>query len=140
MQLPEEQLDNIIDLALAEDISHGDITSETLIPPELQGKASIVIKAKGIIAGSEVARRVFLKVDPSLKVEVLIKDGAKVQPGDIVATISGRVISILKAERTALNFLQRLSGIGSQTAQCIAKTQGLKANITDTRKTTPGLK
>jgi len=83
---------------------------------------------------------VFVKVDPSLKVEVLIKDGAEVKPGDIVATISGSVASILKAERVALNFLQRLSGIASQTAQYVAKTQGLKVNITDTRKTTPGLR
>jgi len=139
-QLPPEQIDSIIDLALAEDISHGDITSQGLIPPELQGKASILAKAGGIIAGGEVAKRVFLRVDPSLKVEVLIKDGAKVQPRDIVATIFGNVISILKAERVALNFLQRLSGIASQTTQYIAKTKGLEVKITDTRKTTPGLR
>ncbi len=140
MKLSEEQIDNIIDLALAEDISHGDTTSEALIPPELQGKASILVKAKGILAGGEVAKGVFLKVDPSLKVELLIKDGAKVKPGDIAATIFGRVTSILKAERVALNFLQRLSGIASQTAQYIAKTHGFVVNITDTRKTTPGLR
>ena len=139
-QLPDEQIDSIIDLALAEDISHGDITSQGLIPPELQGKASILAKAGGIIAGGEVAERVFLRVDPSLQVELLIKDGTKVQPGDIVATIFGNVISILKAERVALNFLQRLSGIASQTAQYIAKTKGLGVKITDTRKTTPGLR
>jgi len=138
--LSAEQIDSIIDLALAEDIGHGDITSEGLIPPELEGKASILAKEEGIIAGGEVARRVFLRVDPSLKVELLIKDGARVQPGDIVATVSGRVISILKAERTALNFLQRLSGIASQTARYIAETQGLGVKITDTRKTTPGLR
>ena len=138
--LSAEQIDSIIDIALAEDISHGDITSEGLIPPELEGKASILAKEEGIIAGGEVARRVFLRVDPSLKVELLIKDGARVQPGDIVATVSGRVISILKAERTALNFLQRLSGIASQTARYIAETQGLGVKITDTRKTTPGLR
>ena len=140
MQLSEEQIDNIVDLALAEDISHGDVTSEILIPPELQGKASILIKAKGIVAGGEIAKRVFLRVDPSLQVEVLIKDGTKVKPGDIVATISGKVASILKAERVALNFLQRLSGIASQTAQYVAKTRGFTVNITDTRKTTPGLR
>jgi len=140
LNLPQEQIDNIIDLALAEDISHGDVTTEALIPPDLQGKASILVKARGILAGSEIAKRVFVKVDPSLKVEVLIKDGAEVKPGDIVATISGSVASILKAERVALNFLQRLSGIASQTAQFVAKTQGLKVNITDTRKTTPGLR
>ena len=140
LQLSNEQIDSIIDLALAEDISHGDITSQGLIPPELQGKASILAKARGIIAGGEVAKRVFLRVDPSLKVELLIKDGAKVQPGDIVATIFGNVISILKAERVALNFLQRLSGIASLTAQYIAKTKGLGVKITDTRKTTPALR
>ena len=140
MPLPEEQVDTIIDLALAEDISHGDVTSEVLIPPELQGKASILVKAQGILAGGEVAKRVFLKVAPSLKVEVLIKDGAKVQPGDIVATIFGSVMSILKAERVALNFLQRLSGIASQTAQYLAQTHGFNVSITDTRKTTPGLR
>ena len=140
LKLPQEQIDNVIDLALAEDISHGDVTSETLIPPELQGKASMLVKAKGVLAGGEVAQRVFLRVDPSLNVEVLIKDGAKVQSGDIVATVSGKVIGILKAERVVLNFLQRLSGIASQTAQYIAETHGLAVKITDTRKTTPGLR
>ncbi len=138
--LPEEQLNSIIDLALTEDIGHGDVTSEALIPPELHGKATILVKAKGILAGGEVAKRVFLRVDSSLKVEALIKDGAKVKAGDIIATVSGRVISILKAERVALNFLQRLSGIASQTAQYVAKTRGFAANITDTRKTTPGIR
>ena len=140
LQSSEEQIDHIIDLALAEDISHGDVTSEILIPPELQGKASILVKADGVLAGGEVAEMVFLKVDPSLKVEILIKDGTRVKPGDIAATIMGRVASILKTERVALNFLQQLSGIASQTAQYIAKTQGLNVKITDTRKTTPGLR
>jgi len=140
LQLSEEQLDCIIDLALADDISHGDITSEALIPPDLSGKASILVKEKGTLAGGEVARRVFHRIDPSLKVKLLIKDGGTVQPGDIIATISGNVISILKAERTALNFLQRLSGIASLTAQYVTETRGLKAQITDTRKTTPGLR
>jgi nicotinate-nucleotide pyrophosphorylase (carboxylating) len=136
----EKQIDNIIDFALAEDISHGDLTSQTLIPPELQGKASLLAKAEGIAAGVEIARRVFNKVDPSLKIEALIYDGAKVKPGDIIATVSGRVISILKAERTALNFLQRLSGIATLTAQYTAKIQGFATSLLDTRKTTPGLR
>ena len=140
MQLSEEQVDNIIDIALAEDISHGDVSSEAIIPPDLQGKAFILAKAKGVLAGSEVARRVFLKVDPPIQVELLIKDGTIIQPGDIIVTISGKVKSILKAERVALNFLQRLSGIASQTAQYIAETHGLDVIITDTRKTTPGLR
>ncbi len=140
MELPGEQVDKIIDLALAEDISHGDPTSESLIPPGLEGKASILAKAKGRLAGIDVAGRVFLKVDPSLKVEVLITDGAEIKPGDIIATVQGNVAGILKAERVALNFLQRLSGIASQTAQYVARTQGLAVKIVDTRKTTPGLR
>ncbi len=140
MQLSEQQFENIIDLALTEDISHGDITSEILIPPELEGKAYILVKARGIVAGGEVAKRVFLRTDPSLKVALLIKDGARVKPGDIMATVSGRVASILKAERVALNFLQRLSGIASLTSQYVARAGGGTVNITDTRKTTPGLR
>ena len=138
--LSNEQIDNIIDLALTEDISHGDITSEVLIPSELRGRASILAKEAGVLAGGEVARRVFLKVDPSLRAELLIKDSAKVQPGDIAATIAGKVISILKAERVALNFLSRLSGIASYTAQFVAEAKGLRVKISDTRKTTPGLR
>ncbi len=139
-QLSEEQIDNMIDLALAEDISQGDVTREALIPPGLQGRAAILVKEKGIIAGGEVAGRVFLRVDPSLQVDVLIDDGTKVKPGDIVATISGTVLSILRVERVALNFLQRLSGIASQTAQYVAKMRESGVSITDTRKTTPGLR
>ena len=140
MELPWEQVDSIVELALAEDISHGDPTSESLIPPGLEGKASILAKAKGRLAGIDVARRVFLKVDPSLKVEGLITDGAEIKPGDIIATVQGNVASLLKAERVALNFLQRLSGIASQTAQYVARAQGLAVKIVDTRKTTPGLR
>ncbi len=135
-----EQINNIIDLALTEDVSHGDATSQALIPPELEGQASILVKAKGVLAGIETAKKVFLRVDPSLKVKVLVKDGSKIQPGDTVATVFGSVASILKAERVVLNFLSRLSGIASQTAQYVAKTHGLEVNIIDTRKTTPGLR
>ncbi len=139
-RLSAVQLNRIVDLALSEDLGHGDVTSEALIPPELEGKATILVKAGGVLAGLEVARRVFQRVDPSLKVEPRVKDGTKVKRGDIAATVSGRVISILKAERVALNFLQRLSGIASLTAQYVAEVRGTKARITDTRKTTPGLR
>jgi nicotinate-nucleotide pyrophosphorylase (carboxylating) len=135
-----EQIDGIIDLALAEDTSQGDVTSEALIPTKLQGRAIILAKEEGVLAGGEVARRVFLKVSPSLEVELLVEDGTVVQPGDTVATASGRVIDILKAERVALNFLQRLSGIASLTARYVAETTGLGVRICDTRKTTPGLR
>ncbi|MFC2041450.1 carboxylating nicotinate-nucleotide diphosphorylase [Chloroflexota bacterium] len=138
--LTEEQLNVIIDLALTEDTGHGDVTSEALIPSELHGQASVLAKADGILAGNNVARGVFLRVDPSLEFKVLIKDGARIKPGDKIAAVSGRVISILKAERVALNFLQRLSGIASQTAQYVAEVCGFTAIITDTRKTTPGIR
>lgn len=131
---------NIVDLALAEDLGQGDITSEGLIPPELQGKATILVKANGRLAGSQVAREVFLKVDPSLKVKLLMKDGASIKPGDIIGTVSGSLLSILKAERVAINFLQKLSGVASQTAEYVARVSGSKARIVDTRKTTPGLR
>jgi nicotinate-nucleotide pyrophosphorylase (carboxylating) len=139
-QLTEKQIDAIIDAALDEDISRGDITSEALIPTDLTSKASLLVKEKGVLAGIEVAKRVFQRTDPSLKIEILIKDGTAIKPGDITATISGSVSSILKAERTALNFLQRLSGIASQTAQYVAEVKGTNAKIVDTRKTTPGLR
>jgi nicotinate-nucleotide pyrophosphorylase (carboxylating) len=139
-QTYDKQVDSVIDLALAEDLGYGDITTDALIPPNIQGKASILIKEKGILAGIEIAEKVFHRVDPSLKMEILIQDGVEVHRGDIAATISGTVVSILKAERIALNFLQRLSGIATQTAKYVAKTRRFAVNITDTRKTTPGLR
>ena len=139
-QPSEEQINSIVDTALAEDTAHGDVTSEALVPPALQGKASIMVKDRGVLAGTGVAKRVFLSVDPSLEFETFINDGTRVKPGDVIATVSGRVISILKAERVALNFLQRLSGIATQTEQYVASTGSFAARITDTRKTTPGLR
>jgi nicotinate-nucleotide pyrophosphorylase (carboxylating) len=139
-QLTEKQIDAIIDIALAEDTGHGDVTSEALLPPDLTGKASLLVKEKGVLAGIEVAGRVFQRIDPSLEIEILIKDGTAIRPGDIAGRVVGSVISILKAERVALNFLQRLSGIASLTAQYVAATSGLPARIVDTRKTTPGLR
>ena len=137
---PEEQIDKIIELALAEDLGQGDVTSEILIPLDLVGKAYILVKEEGVIAGLEVAEKVFRHVDPTLKVEILIKDGAKVKAGDIVANVSGAVISILEAERTAINFVQKLSGVATATSKYVAQVQGLKTNIVDTRKTTPGMR
>jgi len=140
LQLYEEQINSIVDTALAEDISHGDITSEVLIPPELKGKASLLVKAEGMVAGIEVAQKVFLKVDPSLEFEVLVKDGARVKHGDIVATVSGHVASMLKAERVALDFIQKLSGVATEAAKYVAETKEYGTVILDTRKTTPGLR
>lgn len=137
---PEEQIDAIIDLSLVEDLGHGDVTSEILIPPELEGKATIFAREAGILAGAEIAGKVFRRVDSSLAFTVLSKDGTAVKDGDKIAEVSGKVISILKTERTALNFLQRLSGIASLTAKYTAETHGLETYIADTRKTTPGLR
>ncbi len=141
MRLPNiSQVEQLIDQALSEDLGSGDATTEALVPETQQGKASTIAKAKGTIAGAEIARRVFLKVDPELKIDILIEDGAEVKPGDIVAKIEGKIASILKAERVALNFLQRLSGIASETARYVQAVKGLPVQITDTRKTTPSLR
>jgi nicotinate-nucleotide pyrophosphorylase (carboxylating) len=139
-QLSEKQVEAIIEIALEEDAGQGDVTSEALIPTDLTGKATILVKEKGVLAGIDIARRVFQYIDPMLQVEVLIKDGSPIKPGDIAATIDGSVISILEAERTALNFLQRLSGIASLTAAYVDRVKGTEAKIYDTRKTTPGIR
>jgi len=136
----DKQTEQLIEQALAEDLGRGDITTETLIPSDQQSKAIILAKAEGVIAGTEVAQQVFQKVDPELQVTILITDGTIIRPGDRIATISGKTTSILKAERVALNFLQHLSGIASETARYVEEVKGLRVRITDTRKTTPGLR
>ena len=135
-----DYLDNIIKMALKEDIGRGDITSEILIPCDLHGKAYLLVKANGVIAGCGVVEKVFRIIDPALKIDIKIKDGTAVKYGDIPAYISGNVRSILKGERVALNFIQRLSGIATTTAQYVDKIKDLKIDIADTRKTTPVLR
>ena len=134
------QIEQLIELAVREDLGHGDITTDSLIPDSELASASIIAKAHGIVAGIEVAKQVFLKVDPDTKVEILVKDGDSVKTGDVIARVQGRASSILKAERLALNFLQRLSGIATETARYVQAVNGLPVSITDTRKTTPGLR
>lgn len=136
----QSQIEKIIDLALEEDTANGDVTSDILIPANLAGRGSIVAKEEGLLAGGEVARITFLKVDSSLEVEIAVQDGIAVKPGDVILTVNGRVRSILKGERTALNFLSRLSGVATETAKYIAKLKGTKVAISDTRKTGPGLR
>jgi nicotinate-nucleotide pyrophosphorylase (carboxylating) len=136
----QEQIRAIIDLALAEDIGDGDITSRLLIDNDITGKAIILAKEEGTLAGGEVARLVFARVEPALKAELLIEDGQKVKPGNIVITISGNLNAILAAERTALNFLSRMSGVASLTAEYAARTEGTRSVIFDTRKTMPGMR
>jgi len=137
----KSQIEEIIDDALAEDLGKGDVTTEVLMPPgDLQGTGFITVKEEGILAGAGVAKQVFHRVDPELKVEFLLKDGARVKSGTKVARVSGNIASILKAERVALNFLQRLSGIASDTNRYVERVEGSPVRIMDTRKTTPGLR
>ena len=140
MSSSKPQIEEIIDRALAEDIGKGDVTTEALIPGDQQGTGFIVAKKEGILAGTGVAKQVFHRVDPELKVEILLEDGARVEPGSKVAKVSGSIASILKAERVVLNFLQRLSGIASETNRYVERVEGLPVRIMDTRKTTPGLR
>ncbi len=134
------QIEEIVERALAEDLGKGDVTTGALIPGDQQGTGFIVAKKEGIMAGTGAAKQVFHRVDPELKLEILLEDGARVKPGSKVAKVSGSVASILKAERVALNFLQRLSGIASETNRYVARVEGLPVHIMDTRKTTPGLR
>ncbi|MFC1968304.1 carboxylating nicotinate-nucleotide diphosphorylase [Chloroflexota bacterium] len=140
MSLFGAQIERLVEYALAEDLGWGDATTDALIPPDLRGEASILVKASGVLAGIEAARMVFHKIDPSLQVKVLIQDGTNVQRGDIAATVEGNLASVLKGERVALNFLQRLSGIASETARYVEAIAGSTACILDTRKTTPGFR
>ena len=140
IEVYENQLNTLIDMALVEDIGGGDITSESLIPANLQAKTTILAKAEGVLAGIDLAKLVFIKVDPDLKFKALLKDGVKLNPGDIIATVTGNARNILKAERLALNFLQKLSGVATQTKQYVDIINDLPVDILDTRKTTPGMR
>lgn len=126
--------------ALKEDLGQGDVTTDALIPPALTARALILVKASGVLAGIEVAEIVFQQVNPSLIFERLAQDGTRVQAGSIVGVVTGKAAGILKAERVALNFLQRMSGIATETAKYVAAVAGTRARILDTRKTTPGLR
>ena len=139
-ELPVDYVDKIVAIALAEDVGKGDITSEILIPVDLIGRAYMLVKENGVIAGTQVVERVFHIIDPSLDVVIQIKDGTAVKNGDVPMIVAGNVRSILKAERVALNFFQRLSGIASATAEYVSKTRDLFVDIADTRKTTPMLR
>jgi len=140
MPLNEAQIEEIIDRALAEDLGIGDITTEALIHGKRRGTGLIVVKREGILAGIGVAKQVFHRVDQNLKVEILLEDGSRVKLGNKVAKVAGNVASILKAERVALNFLQRLSGVASETGRYVEGVEGLPVRIMDTRKTTPSLR
>jgi nicotinate-nucleotide pyrophosphorylase (carboxylating) len=140
MNLDKNILGPFIQNALAEDVGDGDHTSLSTIPHGQQGKAKLLIKESGIIAGVEVALEIFKVVDPSLSIEMLLSDGQPVNPGDIVFFVSGNVHSILKAERLVLNTMQRMSGIATKTNSIVKILEGTKTKILDTRKTTPGMR
>ncbi len=138
--IPDSLLREIVTRALTEDIGPGDITTAATVDANARCRAEIVAKAEGVIAGLGVARAVFHAVDPELAFEELVADGAKVATGAVIARLSGRARSVLTAERTALNFIQRMSGIATLTAHYVDAVKGTKARILDTRKTAPGLR
>lgn len=130
----------IISEALREDIGSGDHTSLSTIPGNATGKARLLVKEDGILAGVEIAREVFRQVDPAIRMHVFMHDGDQIRKGDIVFEVEGKSMSLLTAERTVLNFMQRMSGIATQTNRLVSKLEGLKTKILDTRKTTPLLR
>ena len=135
-----KRLDALIAAALREDMPGGDVTSESLIPAAARSRAVLMAKAPGVLAGIEVARRVFLKLDPKTSFEIRVRDGERFEPGDILAEIAGLTRVLLAAERTALNFVQRMSGVATITRAYVDAVAGTGARILDTRKTTPGLR
>ena len=146
MDISQAEIDEVVRRALLEDLGAGDITTETLVPPDLHGTARIIAKAEGILAGVEIARTVFLAVDPTLDFKPILSDGAGLRvtdhsdENDLIAELSGSVASVLKGERVALNFLQHLSGIATETNRYVQEVADYNAVILDTRKTAPGLR
>jgi nicotinate-nucleotide pyrophosphorylase (carboxylating) len=138
--LDKQIIDNFITNAIAEDQGDGDHTSLSTIPASAQGKAKLLIKESGILAGVELAEQIFAHIDPSLTVEIFINDGSGVKYGDIALTVSGSVHSILLAERLVLNCMQRMSGIATKTNDIVQSLAPYNTKLLDTRKTTPGLR
>ncbi|MDR1405786.1 MAG: carboxylating nicotinate-nucleotide diphosphorylase [Prevotellaceae bacterium] len=135
-----ELVDRLIQLSIAEDIGDGDHTSKACIPAAAQGKMKLLVKQDGILAGVEAARRVFGMIDPLAVMTAAIADGAPVKAGDVAFHVEGAVHSLLQAERTVLNMMQRMSGVATQTAAYVKQLDGLKTRVLDTRKTTPGMR
>lgn len=140
MQSLNDQLDDLIKYWFAEDIGDGDHTSLSCIPATAVGKSRLIIKDTGVLAGVEVAKRIFHAFDPELKINVFINDGAEVKPGDVAFEVEGKVLSLLQTERLMLNIMQRMSGVATVTRKYAKCLEGLKTQVLDTRKTTPGLR
>ena len=138
--LLQPMIDSIIKLALKEDIGEGDHTSLSCVPASAIGHAKLIVKDTGILAGVELAKRIFNHYDPTLEMKIHLLDGAKVKPGDIAFEISGKSQSILATERVVLNFMQRMSGIATQTRSIVDLIEGTNTQLLDTRKTTPGIR
>ena len=136
----DELIDGMLNIAFAEDIGDGDHTTFCCIPAEEQGKMKLLVKEEGILAGVDMALRVFHKFDPMLKVNVLLHDGTPVKPGDIAFYVEGKTQSLLQTERLVLNLMQRMSGIATMTHKYVEELKGLHTRVLDTRKTTPGLR
>ncbi len=136
----EELNDRLIDLAFAEDIGDGDHTTLCCIPETAMGKSKLLIKEAGVLAGIRIAKEVFHRFDPEMQVEVLLDDGAHVEPGDVAMVVTGRVRSLLQTERLMLNIMQRMSGIATMTARYVKRLEGTGTRVLDTRKTTPGMR
>ena len=135
-----DNLDELIKLWFAEDIGDGDHTTLSSIPADAMGKQQLIIKEEGIVAGIEVAKRVFAAFDPELKMTQFLHDGDHVKPGDIAFVVEGRTQSLLQTERLMLNIMQRMSGVATRTAEYVKLVEGTKCRVLDTRKTTPGLR
>lgn len=140
MKTKDELIDALLDLAFAEDIGDGDVTTLCCIPEDETGRQHLLVKEDGILAGVEIARRVFRKFDPELKMTVYINDGTPVKKGDIAFVVEGKVRSLLQTERLMLNIMQRMSGIATMTRRYMDELHGLKTKVLDTRKTTPGMR
>ncbi len=140
MKTRDELIDELIDLAFAEDIGDGDATTLSCIPENEQGRSRLIVKEEGTLAGVKMAKRVFNKFDPTLKMTTYIHDGAHVKPGDIAFVVEGKVQSLLQTERLMLNIMQRMSGIATITGKYQNELHGLKTKVLDTRKTTPGMR
>ena len=133
-------VDELIELAIKEDIGDGDHTSLCCIPAEEQGRMRLLCKQEGILAGVEIAELVLKRLDPEMKFEQILEDGTAIKPGDVAFYVSGRLRSLLQAERILLNIMQRMSGVATQTAFYVKHLEGLKTKVLDTRKTTPGMR
>lgn len=140
MKSVDQLIDDLLDLAFAEDVGDGDHTTLSTIPADAVGRQQLIIKEDGIIAGVDIARKVFAKFDPNLKMDVFITDGTPVKKGDVAFVVEGPVRSLLQTERIMLNIMQRMSGIATTTARYQKLLDGTGARVLDTRKTTPGMR